>query len=479
MGSIFGSHQKDGPERRQQACALSPSWIGAAIVLVGLLHGSVYGSESSSSSTKFVGPPRLPKTKSSASCAAIEFSYLGKSDSLKKVYVFAKQPQEIEFSTMWGDGVPVVDISSEPLEYNDDEGYKYYETFHKALEKLPRGAKTTRFRALMRGIPPNRSFEIMLSDYVDAELGTVGHFSTSSVALTTNTVVMVPAKPQNVEIHRTDPRLNLAKHDQSVCVDIHWSHPNMKLKSLPDDAYFRIFLKYEREDEWKFCEDEVGSKRRKCGVPLSSVTTDMPSSFATLCGLRPKRKIKITVDAFSCDGKSNSAHIEAETPPAAPSVTSSIVTEPTSQGSKAGFRPIVSIDWIPQHDKLITGHAIYLALKGIGAMKLLCWQPHDAVVGNGHLALPIRHRNFTHSEDSAILRDYISMFHVHQEQEVMISTRIVGNLESPLYVFSLGDWLVAEESVKCLNSFAADHATYVSRPIQLSFTQEQALSMYD
>ena len=35
--------------------------------------------------------------------------------------------------------------------------------------------------------------------------------------------------------------------EDSVCIDLHWSHPQPSLRMLPEDAYFRILTQYEGE----------------------------------------------------------------------------------------------------------------------------------------------------------------------------------------------------------------------------------------
>jgi len=109
-------------------------------------------------------------------------------------------------------------------------------------------------------------------------------------------------------------------------------------------------------------------------------------------------------------------------------------------------------------------------------MKLMCFVPNDQV---GHLEVPVIHKNHTFAEDALLLRYYLEKISVHQEQEIFVSTRLKGHLESPVYSFSLGDWLVVEDALKCLTSFESKRPAYVSRPIQLSLTQEEALSIYD
>jgi len=424
------------------------------------------GETTSSSTSRFYGRPRL--TSISASCAAVEFMYAGDSKDLPYVYVFAKQAKDLDFSTQWGAGLRVLDVSKEPVILKPEE--VPWE------EEVPTDVKAKRFRILMRNLPSGSGFQVKLTDRKDAAFGGSG-FSSASKSATSDNKGSASAAPSNLEIHRTDPRLNLRRPDGSVCVDLHWSHPHMKLSSLPDDVYFRIHYKYAGEDSVMYCEDIIGKRTRACGVPLDSVTTSMPSSFANVCGLRPKRRVTFTVEAFNCDGKSVSRSMAATTPPEAPSVTSSLLTKPERQGSSAGFTPNVVIDWIPQHSELITGHAIYLALKDLESVKLLCWAPHEG--SKGGIVLPVKHKNHTHSKHAALLQDYLQRYHVHQEQQVLVATRTVGSLESPMSAFSLGDWLVMEESVKCLTNFAAEHPSYVSQPVTLSWTQEQSLSLYD
>jgi hypothetical protein len=215
-------------------------------------------------------------------------------------------------------------------------------------------------------------------------------------------------------------------------------------------------------------------------VPLLSVSSELPSSYATVCGLRPKRRLHLSVEAFNVDGQTAAAHIEAFSPPSAPSVVTSLVTHPAAQESVAGFQRRAVLDWIPQHDDFIKGHAIYLGLTEVESMKLLCWVPHEnSAFAVGHLELPIVHRNHTHSENSLLLADYLEGYPVHQEQELLVSTRTVGHLESPAYKFRLGEWQVLDEAVKCLTDFEATHQTYVSKPVTLSWTQTEALSVYD
>merc|ERR1712232_1259621 len=98
------------------------------------------------------------------------------------------------------------------------------------------------------------------------------------------------------------------------------------------------------------------------------------------------------------------------------------------------------------------GHAVYLGLRELDAMKLLCWVPHNksySKYARGSLEMPIQHKNHTYSQDTLLLRDYMARYHVHQEQELLIATRTHGHLESPPRTFRLGEWLVVEELLKC------------------------------
>lgn len=68
----------------------------------------------------------------------------------------------------------------------------------------------------------------------------------------------------------------------------------------------------------------------------------------------------------------------------------------------AGFHPMVVLDWVPQEDPLIEGHAVYLGLREVSAMKLLCWVPTSYP---GHLDLPIMHKNHTHTMHDLLVED--------------------------------------------------------------------------
>eukprot|EP00746_Dinoflagellata_sp_MGD_P009944 gnl/MRDRNA2_/MRDRNA2_120384_c0_seq1.p1 gnl/MRDRNA2_/MRDRNA2_120384_c0~~gnl/MRDRNA2_/MRDRNA2_120384_c0_seq1.p1 ORF type:complete len:366 (+),score=42.50 gnl/MRDRNA2_/MRDRNA2_120384_c0_seq1:134-1099(+) len=296
-----------------------------------------------------------------------------------------------------------------------------------------------------------------------------------------------PGPPHSLEIHRTDPRTNVNKPDGSVCVDVHWSHAHPDLQVQVTDVFFRISHHYVNESSIEVCQDHVGSIRRNCGTPIHTFS-NLPQAYVTACGLRPDRHLSIKVEAFSCDRQFASASIETVTPPSAPSVVHSMVTAPGHEQSIAGFRPVALIDWIPQHDDLIEGYAIYQSLVGVSAMKLLCWVPSSgSAYAKGHLDIPIVHKNHTYAEDSWLLSDYGNHFRVHQEQEIMVTARVLCNhdpnntrhLESPPYTFRLGSWLALDEEIKCLTSFEARHPQYVEHPIHLAWTQEQAMSIYD
>ncbi|CAJ1357293.1 unnamed protein product [Effrenium voratum] len=401
----------------------------------------------------FAGLPQLRSV--SASCAAVEFHY---AKDLAKVYIYGLVAKDAEFSAEWGEG-------QKPL----------------ALGRAKSSSSTVRrYRALMQKLPPGKPFEVKLADQADAKFGGLT-FSCASTPQVTQSVRQQVAAPFNVQLHRTDPRVNVKKQEDSVCIDLHWSHPQPSLRMLPEDAYFRILTQYEGEEVKKFCEDKIGQVRRNCGVP----TAHTGESYSTICGLWPKRRVTFTVEAFNCDGGYAFANASAVLPPAAPVFTASLITTPGSQETSAGFWPKVVIDWIPQHHPLIQGHAIYLALTGIGAMKLLCWIPLDRKLGKGHLQLPIQQKNHTHARDAAMLHDYLERYKVHQEQQVLVATRSSANnsrgeiLESPVSAYSLKDWLIMERYVKCLTSFGAANPSYVSRPVQLSWTEEQSMMLYD
>eukprot|EP00439_Symbiodinium_sp_Y106_P087179 s98_g41.t1 len=238
---------------------------------------------------------------------------------------------------------------------------------------------------------------------------------------------------------------------------------------LPPHKAFEVKLSDQDDAPFEGFNFSCPSKPRiSDAVPMRTATSQSSLSFATICGLWPKRRVVFTVEAFSCDGESVSTNMTAKvlamTPPGAPTFTAALVTHPASQAS----------------------HAIYLALKGVGAMKLLCWMPfHKA--GKGYLELPIVHKNHTHSRDAATLRDYDQRYHVHQEQQILVATRSVANLtrpdqlrnpgpdenlESPVSEYSMGNWLIMERYVKCLTSFSAVNPSYVSKPVELSWTED-------
>jgi len=298
---------------------------------------------------------------------------------------------------------------------------------------------------------------------------------------TTHTTPTTPHEPMALRIHRTDPRLNQKLPDGSVCVDLHWTHPHTVLHDNPHDIYFRIAHEYVGEHREEVCADEVGEPERKCGTPIFNEFAKYPESYMTLCGLRPDRHIRFDVEAFDCDGESVVRHISTVTPPSAPSVIVTLVTEPGAQETIAGFQPTVVVDWIPQHDDRIEGHAVYLGLTDVSAQKLLCWVPHDPSDkhARGHLEIPVMHTNFTSAEHRVLLQNYLDHFHVHQEQEIRVSTRVKGKLESPAYVFRLGDWLVMDMVLKCLTSFESYRQAYVTYPVIVSWTQEQGMTLYD
>ncbi|CAE7704210.1 unnamed protein product [Symbiodinium microadriaticum] len=426
--------------------------------------------------SRFIGPPRL--TVVGETCSAVEFLYKG---GLPVVYTYARQAKDSEFTDEWGGGLPPLDLSHRDAAWGEE-----------LWNNVPFDPKIRRYRTMMYKLPPHKAFEVKLSDKDDAPFEGF-NFSCPSKPRISDAVPFKPQRPYDLKLHRTDPRINKKNDEDSVCIDLHWAHPHTELNLLPDDTYFRIFTTYDEEDAVLFCEDTVGARNRTCGVPMRTATSQSSLSFATICGLWPKRRVVFTVEAFSCDGESVSTNMTAMTPPGAPTFTAALVTHPASQASSAGFWPKAIIDWIPQYDELIIGHAIYLALKGVGAMKLLCWMPfHKA--GKGYLELPIAHKNHTHSRDAATLRDYDQRYHVHQEQQILVATRSVANLtrpdsgpnpgpdenlESPVSEYSMGNWLIMERYVKCLTSFSAVNPSYVSKPVELSWTEEQSMMLYD
>lgn len=386
----------------------------------------------------------------SAECASVEYEYHGETP-LSTVFIYAKRPTDMEFIE-WGS----------------------------SLEAHPMGKR--RYRTMIQALPKNEQFEVRVANSkLEGLEGTLSPISKTKV---TKEKPYTPDPPQDLEMHRTDPRTNTNKPDGSVCIDVHWSHALFDLKVQVTDVFFRISRQYVNETPTQVCLDKVGSRDRECGTPIKTFAA-LPQAYVTACGLRPNRHLSIKVEAFSCDRQFVSATIETITPPSAPSVVHSLVTAPGFEQSIAGFRPVAVVDWIPQHDDLVEGYAIYQSLVDISAMKLLCWVPSSgSSYAKGHLELPIVHKNHTYSENSWLLRDYGFHFHVHQEQEIMVTARVKCNhvnnsgrhLESPPYTFRLGSWLVLDEEIKCLTSFGAIHPQYVSHPIELSWTQEQALS---
>lgn len=387
----------------------------------------------------------------SAKCAAVEFSYKGDLE-LPFVYAFAKRPGDPAYF-QWGPGLSTIVLGT------DADG-------------------TRRFRALMRDLPPDEAFSVKVSDTND---DTTGDNSPESDTGRMHSESHLPTAPEGLSVHRTDPRENLQKHDGSICLDVHWMHANTRLAAQPYDVYFRVRYDYEGEGFEEFCTDLIGGTEHKCGKPLMKVKARLPASYATICGLRPKRRVTLKVEAFSCDGGSAAAKMEVMTPPSAPIVVATLETEPAPQQSIAGFRPTALLDWIPQHDEVVEGHAVYLGLSLLDSMKLLCYVPADpnSPYARGHLEVPIEHKNHTYTSDVKLLRDFMQQYHVHQEQELFVATRTAGNLESPPFSFKLGSWLVIEEAVKCLTSFDAARPSYVMRKIAISWTQEEGISIYD
>ncbi|CAK9052239.1 unnamed protein product [Durusdinium trenchii] len=420
--------------------------------------------------SRFVGNPKI--TDISGTCAAVEFLYA--SQQMPVVYLYGRVARDADFTAEWGEGLHPLELEGESPEMAELKG------------KLPPELKVRRYRTLMRHIPTHKAFEVKLADEEDAAFEGSA-FSCSSEPEVTLPKKLHPAAPYEVQLHRTDPRTNVKNEEGSVCVDLHWSHPFPQLKLVPEDAYFRVWMQYEGEPKKQFCEDQLGVWKRRCGVQMPSASGAFGrQSFTTICGLWPSRRVTFTVEAFTCDGRAAADVITATLPPDAPSFTASLITTPANQESSAGFWPKVLIDWIPQHDDLIQGHSLYLSLKGIGAMKLICWISRQE--RRGQMSLPIQKKNHTHSRDAALLHDYLQRYHVHQEQEVLVATRSVANisrpgrnkekdefLESPVSAFSLGDWLIMEKYVKCLTSFNAQQPSYVSSAVQLSWTEEQSM----
>jgi len=333
-----------------------------------------------------------------------------------------------------------------------------------------------KLRILLQNLPPGSEFQVLLSS--DMHWDEMASNSPVSEKGFTHPDPLVPHEPMHLMMHRTDPRINMKLLDGSICMDLHWVHPHTVLHDNPHDTYFRISHEYIGEHRVLVGQDKVGEAERKCGTPIPSKFAKYPESYMTICGLRPDRHIRFDVEAFNCDGESVIRHVTTVTPPSAPSVIVTLVTGPGPQESIAGFRPTAVVDWIPQHDDRIEGHAIYLGLVDVGAQKLLCWMPSGKEL-KGHLEIPLLHKNHTSAEDSRLLQDYLQHYHVHQEEEIRVTTRVKGKLESPAYSFRLGDWLVMDMVLKCLTSFEAEHPSYVETPVIISATQEEGMTLYD
>eukprot|EP00928_Gymnodinium_smaydae_P085107 TRINITY_DN6842_c0_g1_i1.p1 TRINITY_DN6842_c0_g1~~TRINITY_DN6842_c0_g1_i1.p1 ORF type:complete len:471 (-),score=104.60 TRINITY_DN6842_c0_g1_i1:93-1472(-) len=402
------------------------------------------------------GKPLIEVT--SGKCAAVKFSYSGGGDGPGWVYVFAKRAIDPEYMRL-GEAIEARRVKTA---YGPDNEY----------------------RVLVRGLPHNETFQVIISAG-DELLSGASEGSSSSASASepsafggTKGAHDVPRAPEALEAHRTDPRSNPLEHDGSVCLDLHWSHSHPVLHGMPSDVFFRILHNYEGEEPVVFCEEHQSASERSCGQHLDSVAGGSAKRYATVCGLRPKRHVHFRVEALNCDGEAGVANVSTMTPPSAPSVVAKLVTHPADEESAAGFFPVVHVDWIPQHDDDIVGHAIYLGLTEVSAMKLLCWVPIGGFgkYSRGHVELPIQHTNFTFSSHSDLVAAYLQKYHVHQEQELLVTTRVKGNLESPAYHFRLGNWLVMDKEVKCLTSFDAVRPSYAARDIQFAWTQEQALS---
>lgn len=390
----------------------------------------------------------------SVHCAAVQFSVSG-SEDVVSLHAFAKRSTDPLF-LQWGLPLQVHPVEAGAESFDNDD--------------------VTKYRVLLRGLPPGVCFQLRLSTIPDVDAASP---PSSEKCMRQN--VRTPAAPRDLQVHRTDPRENPPQHDHSICIDLHWAHERPKLSTHPDDVYFRIQYNYMGESPQLFCEDAVGATARNCGMEIRHVGSDLPlARYTTVCGLRPKRRIRFSVEAFTCDGGSQATVLDVKSPPSAPAAVSKLVTNPPPQASIAGFEPLVILDWIPQHDDHIEGHAIYLGLRDVSAMKLMCWVPSGSgKYAQGHVEIPIVHKNHTFSEDAVLYRDYLRKYHVHQEQEIFLATRIAGKLESPAYSVRLGEWLVVDEALKCLTSFDADRPDYVMRPVALSWTQAEGMSLYD
>jgi len=400
-------------------------------------------------------------TEASATCASVDFPYHGDAP-LSEVFLYAKRPDDLEY-LQWGGPLRVRKVERQRRPGEGDGA-----------------GDEPMYRMLMQHIPPGQEFRVKVADAPHLQ-GDVSEASEASHSLASP---VIPVTPSQLELHRTDPRLNHQMHDSSVCVDLHWAHPHTQLHRKPDDVYFRISVNGKGEPPFEKCRDTFGRGVRNCGTPLASASSELPLSYATLCRLRPNRTLTFTLEAFNCDGQRAEGVITAVTPPTGPAMMIELLTHSRDQESKAGFKPTVIVDWVPQNDPLIEGHALYLGLADVFAVKLICWLPRSLP---GHIELPVLHKNDTHSEDALLLRDFGRHLAVHQEQELMVATRTAyfvngvkaGHLESPMTRFRLGNWLVMVEAVKCLTSFEAPHTDYVAYPVTLSWTEQQALARYD
>jgi len=398
----------------------------------------------------------------SASCVALEFTYDG-TERLSTIVAFTRRPEDLDF-IQWGGPI----LSHLVRKGDKPKG--------SAAGLEGRGSAT--YRALVQHLPHGGSLQAKLS--VTNDLTDAFPVSPPSKKGKTHPRSAATDPPSNLQVHRTDPRLNKPKHDGSVCMDLHWEHAHTALSGRPGDVYFRVAYNYTGEGEKEFCSDFIDEKVRNCGKPLTVLAAKLPTNYATICGLRPKHHIVITVSAFNCDNIHQSSSLAVHTPPNAPSVVASMVTTPMAQESVAGFRPRAVLDWIPQHDPRIAGHAVYLGLNHISTMKLLCWIPsYGSKFSNGHLELPIAYTQHTHTEDTRMYDDYLKRFPVHQEEELYITTRTTENLESPAFTFLLGSWLVEDYALKCLTSFDAPRPAYAAEDQPLAWTQAESLSLYD
>ena len=231
--------------------------------------------------SKFVGTPRLPSV--SESCATVEFLYAG---DLPVAYIYGRQSKDSEYTAEWGGGLRPLDIT----DAGPDDGQIETATATSSSDR-----KIRRYRALMRKLPAHKAFEVKLADKEDAAFEG-SSFSCPSKPRLSSAEALVPAAPYDLQLHRTDPRINVKNDEGSVCMDLHWSHPHTELALLPDDAYFRIFTTYEEEAPKLFCEDKVGVWKRECGIRMRTASSKT-LSFATKCGLWPKRRVTFTIEA--------------------------------------------------------------------------------------------------------------------------------------------------------------------------------------